>query len=101
MMPPMEKPHLTKEEVTRLLALSRIEMSAKEQEKLSGDAQAILGYISELAGAPMADLEKSIPSLKNVMREDGEAYPAGTFREALLKEAPAREGDYIKVKKIL
>ena len=39
--------------------------------------------------------------VRNVMREDGPAHETGAYSEALLKEAPAREGDAVRVKKIL
>ena len=37
----------------------------------------------------------------NVMREDKDPHEAGLYTEKILEQAPAREGDYIKVKKIL
>lgn len=37
----------------------------------------------------------------NVMREDGEPHESGLYTEKLLSAAPQREGQYIKVKKIL
>ena len=35
------------------------------------------------------------------MREDDNPHAGGIYTEAVLNEAPEREGDYIKVKKIL
>lgn len=37
----------------------------------------------------------------NVMREDTEPHESGIYTEKLLSAAPQREGQYIKVKKIL
>jgi hypothetical protein len=35
------------------------------------------------------------------MREDGEPHESGIYTQKILEQAPAREKDYIKVKKIL
>ncbi len=37
----------------------------------------------------------------NVMREDSNPHESGKYTETLLKAAPQREGQYVKVKKIL
>ena len=96
---------MNREEVLKLAALARIEISDTEAEKLSHEFEAILGYVGEVknavgkSGAIESKPEDFAP--KNVMREDANPHESGTFSEAILKNAPAREGDYIKVKKIL
>ncbi len=37
----------------------------------------------------------------NVMREDTNPHESGKFSEAILKNAPSREENYLKVKKIM
>ena len=40
-------------------------------------------------------------NLCNITREDEKPHKSGVYTKKILSEAPEREGDYIKVKKIL
>ena len=84
--------------------LARIEIGDDEAESLSGEFNAILSYVGEVKRVQTTDnLQPTTTdfALKNVMREDVEPHEAGIYIEALLNQAPAREGNYIRVKKIL
>ena len=88
-----------------LAKLARIEMGAEEAEKLSNEFGAILNYVGEVKkveeGNKVDKFDKEVYATRNVMREDGEPHESGLYTEQILKQAPAREGDYLKVKKIL
>lgn len=91
---------ITKEDIKNLADLARIEVSDAEMEKMAKEVGSILGYvgqIKDLAG----DMERHVPVLRNVMREDVITVGEGEYTEKLLNNAPAREGQYLKVKKIL
>lgn len=94
---------MNKEEVLKLAKLARIEVSDDEAEAFSKDFEAILGYVGEIKQANLGSIEpgKEDFALRNVMREDEDPHESGVHTEALLAEAPAREGGYVKVKKIL
>lgn len=88
----------------KLATLARIDISAEEAENLSHEFESILGYVSEVKSvASTSDKELGVEdfALKNVWREDAEPHDSGLYTEKILNEAPEREGDYIKVKKIL
>ncbi|MHB0977863.1 MAG: Asp-tRNA(Asn)/Glu-tRNA(Gln) amidotransferase subunit GatC [Minisyncoccota bacterium] len=97
------------EEVLKLAKLARIEVSAEEAESLSHEFEAILGYVGQVKKIADHQIPKESPlgpdpkgnSLRNVMREDANPHESGKFSEAVLKNAPDREENYIKVKKIL
>ncbi len=95
---------MNKEKVLDLAKLSRIKISDEEAESLSREFDAILNYVGEVKKISMSDkrsqTRESFP-LRNVMRTDSEGHESGIYTEALLEEAPAREGNYLKVKKIL
>lgn len=91
---------MNKEEVLKLAKLARVEVSQDEAESLSRDFGAILDYVSEINEAKVPALKNDLV-LKNVMREDENAHDSGIYTEALLNEAPSREGSFVKVKKIL
>ncbi len=96
-------------EVLKLATLARVEISPEEAESLSHEFEAILSYVSDVkvAGTKSAGDAASTAmrpediALKNVMREDANAHESGIYTEKILEEAPSREGQYIKVKKIL
>ncbi|MDB5194035.1 MAG: glutamyl-tRNA(Gln) and/or aspartyl-tRNA(Asn) amidotransferase subunit [Parcubacteria group bacterium] len=97
---------MNKDEVLRLSKLARIEVGNVEAEKLSHEFDAILGYVAEVknaVAARSADAEE-VPGdfmLRNVLREDSEPHESGLYTEQILKNAPASENGYMKVKKIL
>jgi aspartyl-tRNA(Asn)/glutamyl-tRNA(Gln) amidotransferase subunit C len=89
-------------EIEKLARLARIKISKEEAEKLSADIDSILSYVSEIKEAAFSAAQRDAgDEITNVMREDKEPHETGLYSDRLLKEAPQREGDYIKVKKIL
>ena len=91
---------VSKEEVKNLASLARIEISEEETEKLTKDVDAILGYVGQIQEVT-GGAEKTVPKLRNVMREDIVINKDGQYTEKLLDSTPSREGEYLKVKKIL
>ena len=90
------------EEVLKLAKLARIGISAEEAESLSHEFEAILGYVGQVKEIANPQTTKETPlGLRNIMREDTNPHESGKFSEAILKNAPAREENYIKVKKIM
>lgn len=95
---------MNKEKVLDLANLARIKLSPSEAENLSHEFESILKYVGDVKEISSVENSKPAPtdfSLRNVMRKDGEGHESGLYTEKILAEAPAREGDYIKVKKIL
>ena len=91
---------MDKEEVKKIAALARLEVSDPEAESLSKEIDSILGYVKQIEDMPSIDgLNTNVP--KNVMREDVDGHESGEYTEAILANAPSREGDFVKVKKIL
>ena len=85
-----------------LAKLARIEIGDKEAGSLSGEFKIILDYVSEVKKVnTLGNLNREESSLRNVMREDGEPHESGFYTKQILEQAPAMEGGYLKVKKIL
>jgi len=95
------------EEVLKLAKLARIEISVEEAENLSHEFEAILNYVGqvkEISGNMVlgeAGQKSEMFPHHNVLRGDSNPHESGIYTEKILENAPAREGDYIKVKKIL
>ena len=95
---------ISDKDIEKLGDLARIKLSEKEKETLKTDIEAILGYVSQIKEVS-SDIERDMSgkneTLINVMREDENPHESGLYTEKILENAPEREGDYIKVKKIL
>ena len=93
---------ITKEDIQKLAELSRIKLAPEEQEALRTQIDSILGYIDQIKKAAKVSVSKpEVGDLYNVMREDVNPHESGIFTEKILNSAPAREENYLKVKKIL
>ena len=100
---------ITIEDIQKLAELSRIKIAPEEQEALRSEIESILGYIDQVkkvaqttGGSNVSgNLAGEIGTLHNVLREDGEPHMPSEFSEKILSVAPSREGDYLKVKKII
>lgn len=92
-----------------LAKLARIELGNEEADSLSHEFDAILKYVGEIKNVNpalhKATQDKSDYALRNIMREDnpptGGPHESGIYTEKILSQVPAREGNYLKVKKIL
>jgi aspartyl-tRNA(Asn)/glutamyl-tRNA(Gln) amidotransferase subunit C len=97
----MAEPKITLKEVEHVARLARLDLSEPEKERMRSQLDAILTYIDKLRRLNTDNVEPTshaIPML-NVMRED-EARP-GLPPEAMLANAPEREGDFVRVPRII
>ncbi len=91
---------IEKKDIEKLASLARIEVSEEEKEALASSIESILGYVGQVTSISET-AATSLPPLRNVMREDEIRHGTGEFTEALLSNAPNRDGNYLEVKKIL
>jgi len=94
---------ITLEEVKKLAALSRINLSPEEEVSLQAEIGSILGYIDQINKIDLGNTgsDKGVPDQRNVWRNDEEVNVTGALTDRLLANTPSREGNYVKVKKIL
>jgi aspartyl-tRNA(Asn)/glutamyl-tRNA(Gln) amidotransferase subunit C len=92
---------ISAQDIERLAQLSRISLDKEEKEQLRQEIESILGYVSEIQSVASGELKPKAGLVRNVFRDDKDPHAGGEYSESLLSEAPGREGDYIKVKKIL
>lgn len=91
---------VTGEEIIKLANLARIELTPEEPEIFAREIQSILGYVGQINDVA-GDVSNTKPLLRNVMREDEITNATGEYTESILQNAPARNGNYLEVKKIL
>lgn len=92
---------LSPKDIDNLAELARLDIPADEKEILRKEVDSILGYVSEIQKISGGDVTKGVGEVRNVFREDKDPHLPGEFTRELLDEAPRRQGDYVKVKKIL
>jgi len=88
---------ITKSELEHLAKLARIELTAKEEEKLAADLGKILDHFKELQTLDTARVSPMTggTDLANVFRDDGERE--NTDRGAGTEAFPEVEGGFLKV----
>ncbi len=92
---------LSKKDVEYVAKLARLALSDKEKERLVSQLGNILEHVSKLKELNMDSVPPTshVLPLKNVWREDSVVLPENT--EAILSNAPDREGPYFKVNKVI
>jgi len=89
-----------KEEIKNLAGLARMKLSENEAEDFTKELDSILDYVSQIKDSTTEDIEV-VPILRNIMRDDVPKNADSEYTEDILNNAPAREGNFLKVKKIL
>ena len=92
---------IDKQTVKYVAHLARIELDAKELEKLSGQLQGILDFIDRLKKVDIKNIPPTshISPIKNVLREDEprQSLPVGKA----LENAPDKQGSFFGVPKVI
>jgi aspartyl-tRNA(Asn)/glutamyl-tRNA(Gln) amidotransferase subunit C len=92
---------ITPEEVQKLADLSRLNLSPEEKATFAKEIDSILGYVSQISNLKYEAKDQKASEPRNVYRPDDNPHESGIYTEALLSQVPKRDGDYLKVKKIL
>lgn len=92
---------ITKNEVLYVAKLARISMEESELEKFTSQLDSILDYMNKLNEIDTNDIKPTshILNLNNVVRSDKVKKSLGT--EEVVELAPEKEGDFIKVPKVI
>jgi aspartyl-tRNA(Asn)/glutamyl-tRNA(Gln) amidotransferase subunit C len=93
---------MKREDILSLAELARIELTDAEIEQFSKEFDDILSYVGEIKGlAKGTTTSPKTGVLTNVFRDDVNPNEPGAYTETLLDLAPARQGRYLSVKKVL
>ena len=92
---------LSKDDILNLAKLSKLELTDEQVEKFQAELGEIMGYVEQLQAVDISGLKPTnqVTGLQNVMRKDEIRDYASP--EDLLRNLPAREGDLIKVNRML
>lgn len=92
---------LTLEDVHHIAQLAYIKLSDEESEKMRAQLTDILGHFQSLAAVETEGVEPTghTTDAHTVMRQD-EPHPP-LDREAVLRNAPDRDGEFVRVRPVL
>jgi aspartyl-tRNA(Asn)/glutamyl-tRNA(Gln) amidotransferase subunit C len=92
---------LSREEVQRVAVLARLRLTPEEQSSLHDELDRILGYMDKLNQLDTADVDlfSHAANITNTLREDRVTNRPNA--DALLANAPDRDGTFFKVPKII
>ena len=95
-------PFMEIKDIEKLAKLARIELTEGEKQAYLKDISAILNYVDQIKEvAGKTSEERKVGELRNVIRGDEGENVSGANTEVITGEFPQRQGDYLKVKKIL
>lgn len=94
---------MNSDDIRKLAALARLELTDEEVDQQGTDMDAILGYIAQLDTVDVTDLEPTsqVTGLMNVLRKDEAIVrseeEALARRDELLATAPDAQDGYVRV----
>lgn len=87
--------------VRRIAHLSRIAVADGEVEHLRGELNAILAFVEQLSEVDVSGVEPMTSVTPMVMRKRKDEVTDGGIVDDILRNAPAREGNYFAVPKVV
>ena len=90
-----------KDTVNKIARLSRIAISDEEADKMVGELNGILAWVEQLGEVDVTGVEPMTAVIPNHLRLRDDVVTDGDVREKVLANAPAREGCFFGVPKVI
>jgi aspartyl-tRNA(Asn)/glutamyl-tRNA(Gln) amidotransferase subunit C len=90
-----------KETVMKISRLSRIAISDAEADAMVSELNGILNWVEQLGEVDVTGVEPMTAVIPNTLRLGEDAVTDGDVREKVLANAPAREGAFFGVPKVI
>ena len=87
--------------VRRIAHLARIAVAEDEVEHLRGELNAMLAFVEQLSEVNVAGIEPMTSVTPMAMKKREDKVTDGGIAEDVLRNAPAREGSYFLVPKVV
>ena len=87
--------------VKRVAHLARISVSDADAEALRGELNAILGWVEQLNEVDVTGVEPMTSVLPMAMKKRADVVTDGGKADDILANAPARDGNYFLVPKVV
>jgi aspartyl-tRNA(Asn)/glutamyl-tRNA(Gln) amidotransferase subunit C len=92
---------IDRETIKKVANLARLELSEDEEVQLAKDAEQILGWIKQMEEVDTTDVVPMTHIHKNTNDFRSDVPHNDLSRENALKNAPAHDGEYVLVNKVL
>jgi aspartyl-tRNA(Asn)/glutamyl-tRNA(Gln) amidotransferase subunit C len=89
------------ETVKKIARLSRIAIADAEAEKMVGELNGILDWVEQLGEVDVTGIEPMTAVIANKTRLRDDVVTDGDVRDKVLANAPAREGSFFGVPKVI
>lgn len=90
-----------KDTVNKIARLSRIAISDAEADKMVGELNGILAWVEQLGEVDVTGVEPMTAVIPNKLRLRDDVVTDGDVRDKVLANAPAREGSFFGVPKVI
>jgi aspartyl-tRNA(Asn)/glutamyl-tRNA(Gln) amidotransferase subunit C len=90
-----------KDTVNKIARLSRIAISEQEAEKMVGELNGILAWVEQLGEVDVTGVEPMTAVIPNALRMRDDVVTDGNIRDKVLANAPAKEGIFFGVPKVI
>ena len=90
-----------KDTVNKIARLSRIAISEQEAEKMVGELNGILAWVEQLGEVDVSGVEPMTAVIPNTLRLRDDVVTDGNIRDKVLANAPAKEGIFFGVPKVI
>ena len=90
-----------KDTVNKIARLSRIAISDAEADKMVGELNGILAWVEQLGEVDVTGVEPMTAVIANKLRLRDDVVTDGDVRDKVLANAPAREGSFFGVPKVI
>ena len=87
--------------VRRIARLARIKVADDEIEHLKDELSAMLAFVEQLSEVDVTGVEPMTSVTPTTLRQRADAVTDGGIAEAVLRNAPARQGDFFMVPKVV
>jgi aspartyl-tRNA(Asn)/glutamyl-tRNA(Gln) amidotransferase subunit C len=90
-----------KDTVNKIAKLSRIAINDEEAEKMVGELNGILAWVEQLGEVDVSGVEPMTAVIPNHLRLCDDVVNDGNVRDKVLANAPAKEGIFFGVPKVI
>lgn len=87
--------------VRRIAHLARVAVADEEVERLRGEINAILAFVEQLSEVNVDNIEPMTSVTPMTMKKRPDVVTDGDNADAILKNAPDREGNFFVVPKVI
>ena len=92
---------ISKDDVQKLADLAHVAVPDAELEKIAGEMDSILAYVSDVSKLASEEGEREKEFVYNVMRDDVVTNEPRQYTNDIVAQFPDQERGYLRVKKIL